>query len=211
MRSEGLKRQQTRFRIKKVGAKHFFEKGFKDTMINDIAHEVGLDRRTIYRYFASKELLLIEICSDYLNEFVKVLRDANYSDSWSGYQKIEHMFETYFDYLKESPDMMLFLGMIDASVGKYFYNVEEYVKLNRYGKQMDDVLALFIKEGQEDGSVNMKFEPQEYATTINNSIVALATRISIYLPNVLIQAEGTAWKLLLNQGKLLIESMETQK
>ena len=48
MEKEGNKKQQTRARIKSIGAKRFIEAGLRETMIIDIAKEVGIDRRTIW-------------------------------------------------------------------------------------------------------------------------------------------------------------------
>jgi len=211
MEKEGNKKQQTRARIKTIGAKRFIEKGLRETMIIDIAEEVGIDRRTIYRYYASKELLLIEICADYLRNFVNKVESVSCEHLTSGYEKVVHLFNEYFRLLKEEPDVILFLGMIDTSVGQHIYDVKMYRELDKHGKKLDAHLAKIIEEGQEDGSINSRFEPTEYAITINNSIVALATRVAIYLPNTLIQGKGFSWKLLLNQGKILIESLKTKK
>lgn len=208
MEKEGNKKQQTRARIKSVGAKRFIEAGLRETMIIDIAKEVGIDRRTIYRYYASKELLLIEICADYLRDFVNEVESISCEHCANGYEKIKHIFNEYFKLLKNEPDVILFLGMIDTSVGQHIYDVQIYRELDKHGKRLDIHIAKIIEEGQKDGSINTRFEPTEYAVTINNSIVALATRIAIYLPNTLIQGEGFSWKLLLNQGKILIESLE---
>ena len=210
MEKEGSKKQQTRARIKEVGAKHFVENGLRETMIIDIAKEVGIDRRTIYRYYASKELLLVEICSDYLSEFVGKVETVSLNHLETGFKKLNYLFAEYFRFLKEEPDVILFLGMVDTSVGQRIHDVQVYRTLDAHGKSLDDHLSKVIELGQNDGSINKKFSPTEYATTINNSIVALATRVAIYLPNSLILGEGFSWKLLLNQGRILIESMENK-
>lgn len=208
MEKDGNKKQQTRARIKEIGAKHFIENGLRETMIIDIAKEVGIDRRTIYRYYASKELLLIDICSDYLSVFVDKVESTPLEHCSTSFEKVKCLFRKYFNILKEEPDVILFLGMIDTSVGQQIYDVQVYRELDAYGKRLDIHLSKIIEEGQADGSINSRFEPFEYATTINNSIVALATRVAIYLPNSLILGEGFSWKLLLNQGMILIDSME---
>lgn len=211
MEKDGTKKQQTRARIKKVGAKHFIEKGLRDTMIIDIASEVGIDRRTIYRYYASKELLLIDICSDYLSVFVDKVESTSHQHCSNGFEKVECLFQEYFRILKEEPDVILFMAMIDTSVGQQIHDVQIYRRLDAYGRRLDLHLAKFIEQGQVDGTINKRFGAIEYATTINNSIVALATRVAIYLPEALILGEGASLKLLLNQGRILIESLEIKK
>lgn len=211
MEKEGNKKKQTRARIKAVGAKHFMEHGYRETMIVDVAKEAGLDRRTIYRYYPSKETLLIEICSDFWREFIELFETVTFENCTSGYQKVKRQFDVFLELLRQSPDMIIFLGMIDTSVGQNLYNIEVYKELDSYGKRLDVRLTELIDEGQKDGSIKTWFTPREYALTISNSIVALATRIAIYLPNVLIQGEGFTWTLLMNQGKIFIESMENKE
>jgi hypothetical protein len=57
----------------------------------------------------------------------------------------------------------------------------------------------------------LRFPPYEYALTVSNSLIALATRIAIYLPNVIKQGQGFSWGLLINQGNILIDSMENKE
>ena len=65
------KSEITRRAILKVAKKHFLKNGFKDTYMIDIAKEVKKDRRTIYRHFESKEVLILEILNGLFEKFLK--------------------------------------------------------------------------------------------------------------------------------------------
>ena len=211
MEITGNKRKQTKSTIKAIGTKSFKDKGISDTTVADIATEAGIDRRTVYRYYPSKEHLLLDITKDLWSDFADKFMAVKFKDSMNGFQKVRHLFEEYFALLEESPDMIIFLGMIDISVGQNHTNLEMYQTLNEYGDKTDHKLAGLIEEGQNDGSIKHWLPPMEYAIMVNNSFVALATRIAIYIPNALIRSEGNTWKMLINQGQILINSMENTK
>jgi AcrR family transcriptional regulator len=48
----------------------FHSKGFSETSIQDIVNALGATKGTFYYYFASKEQLLMEIHSQYINELL---------------------------------------------------------------------------------------------------------------------------------------------
>lgn len=208
MEQEGNKKRETRLRIMSAGKKLFTEKGFKDSQIIDIAKELGMDRRTIYRYYPSKEHILMHITSELFSNFALGFEQLHFSPGLNGFQKIEKLFERYYLMIEEDPAAIVFLGMVDINVGNEMYERDDYIVLDQYGKRMDAVLTELIEEGQKDGSVNTLFEPYEYAITFNNSLIAMATRISIYRPNAILMGKGVSWKILLNQGKILLDSMK---
>jgi AcrR family transcriptional regulator len=211
MNEIGNKKKLTRAHIMKVGTRHFLDKGFKETLIIDIAKEAGLDRRTIYRYFPSKESLLIHIAADEFRHFSEAFENYTFAPNMTGYEKIKDLFASYFQLLKDRPNMILFLGMVDTNVGREMYYRDDYIVLDQFGKRLDKVLERLVEEGQNDGSINLRFPPYEYALTVSNSLIALATRIAIYLPNVIKQGQGFSWGLLINQGNILIDSMENKE
>ena len=104
--------------------------------------------------------------------------------------------------------MILFLGMVDLSVGQKPSNRAIYIELDDYGKRIDKRLSELIEEGQKDGSINKSYDPIVLAVTINNSLLALATRIAIYTPAILLKGEGYAWQMLIKQSEIIIKAME---
>jgi AcrR family transcriptional regulator len=208
MEIKGNKKQQTEARIKMIGKKRFLEYGLKETMFRDIAKSAKMDRRTIYRYYPSKEHLLLDIATDLFRYFSEQFLDVEFTDEMSGFEKISHLFDEYFRLLNQTPELILFLGMIDMSVGQNPQNREIYLELDEYGKKTDERLAELIEEGQRDGTVGASFLSKETAITINNSLIALATRVAVYQPKSLYKVEGFVWKMLKNQGEMFKNSLE---
>jgi AcrR family transcriptional regulator len=66
------KRQQTLQRIVETGMDAFLAKGFEATTLDEIAAAAGISRRTFFRYFASKD----EILLGYLRVYADAIRNA---------------------------------------------------------------------------------------------------------------------------------------
>lgn len=210
MEKLGRKRSETRQRILNVSKAYFSDYGFRDTLISDIAKHCHLDRRTIYRYFPSKESILIHITANMFDKFTTEAQNYKFDPEDNPYQKIEKLFAKYYRYIVENPRMIQFMGMIDVYVGTEMYDKDEFQTLDQHGKRLDAILERLIEEGQVKNLINGDYQPGEYAVAINNSLIALATRIAIYRPEAIIQHRGTAWNLLKIQGKMLLESLKVK-
>jgi len=211
MEKMGKKRVETRKRILLTSKAYFTDYGYKDTLISDIAKYCRLDRRTIYRYFPSKESLLIHITAEMFDKFTSEAMNFKFDNSDTPYQKLEKMFQFYFDYIVENPSMIQFLGMVDVYVGTSVYDSKDFTTLDQHGKRLDIVLENIIREGQAIGCMKKDYSPRDYAVTINNSLIALGTRTAIYLPNTILLQQGYTWKLLQIQGKILLESLKVSQ
>ena len=62
------KKQRVRQRILDVCGRLFRERGFDETTIDDIVHEVGISRQTFFNYFPGKEAVLAELGLVWLRE-----------------------------------------------------------------------------------------------------------------------------------------------
>jgi AcrR family transcriptional regulator len=55
-----LKAQETRARITEAALELFVSRGYAETTIDQIAEEAGVNRRTVFRHFATKEAILFD-------------------------------------------------------------------------------------------------------------------------------------------------------
>lgn len=203
MEVKGGKREVTRKRIMNAAKAHFIDFGFKDTLMSDIAAYLHMDRRTIYRYFSTKESLLIHITAQEFDGFTREVLDFKFDLDDDASNKLRKLFNYYYEYIKSNPNMIILLGMVDMSVGTNVYDHKDFLVLDQHGKRLDKVLESIIQEGQDEGIFNTKQTARDYAVTINNSLIAMATRTGIYVPKTILKQEGYTWNLLLIQGRIM--------
>ena len=192
----------TRERIISSTKQCFIEKGYKDTTVEIVAEITGVDRRTIYRYFPSKEALLLKLAIELFEDFSQHIISLDFDEEKSGLERIRYTFEEQYKYAKERPEVILLMGMIDANVEMKEERVKDFMLLSQSGKNMDNNLAKLIEVGIRDGSIKNTESPIDLAVTINNSLLALATRTVIYNRN------NINWKFMILQAKLLLSALE---
>jgi AcrR family transcriptional regulator len=76
----------TRTRILESAARSFREKGFEETTFGDVAHDLGLQRESLYYHFNSRDEIAAELLRDAWASTARRVRDAvsdGPSDSWS--------------------------------------------------------------------------------------------------------------------------------
>ncbi|SDS45553.1 TetR/AcrR family transcriptional regulator [Microlunatus soli] len=69
-----LKKQRTRQAISDAAIRLFIERGFAAVSVADIAAAAEVSKPTLFKYFPSKEDLLIDRISDHLDEFARAVR-----------------------------------------------------------------------------------------------------------------------------------------
>ncbi len=70
------KKDATRRALVQTGNRRFHRDGFEATTIDDICAEVGVSRRTFFRYFSNKEALAFPHRAERLERFVELLESA---------------------------------------------------------------------------------------------------------------------------------------
>jgi AcrR family transcriptional regulator len=95
-----------RERIMEIAKKHFMEKGYYKTSIEDIANDLGVAKGTIYLYFQSKSDLFIEIIENEIKSIIEKMesvRDLNLEPE----EKISKFIDILWDLLYDAHGMML--------------------------------------------------------------------------------------------------------
>lgn len=193
---------KTRERIVESTKQCFIEKGYKDTTVEIVAEMINVDRRTIYRYFPSKEALLLKIAIDLFEEFSGFITSITFPEDMSGINRIKTLLEEQYMYAKEHSEVILLMGMIDSNVEMNEDRMNDFSLLSQSGKRMDENLSKMIEIGIQDGSIVTEDSPLDLAITINNSLLSLATRTVIY------NKDNINWKFMILQAKLLLSALE---
>lgn len=157
----------------------FIKNGIVNTQMKDIAAAVDINRRTLYRYFPTKdelafvvEMNVMKQISDHLS---KGLDDIPVD--YSGHEKLEYYFKNVD--LNSIKKQIKFTAEFD----RYFTGEYPSEKLEKtFIKSMDpnnDKLYTFIVQGQNDKSIRNDLTALEIYQFVSQSFISLFQRLQL--------------------------------
>ena len=155
----------------------FLEKGFSDTSMSEIAQKAKLSRKTLYRYYSSKEELAFAIEISVFEKFINLQQRLLLTVSGNGYERIREYFDRVYDYINTNSDLIRFTGIFDYYFVDEYPNCELIPQFEELAGKAHLPIVSIIEEGQKDGSVKKDIDPVLTALTISNSLLCLAQRI----------------------------------
>lgn len=147
-----------------LGMRKFYEEGFKGVNMNQLAIELQMSKKTLYKYFTSKEELLLE-CLKTRNElFEKGLRERIEMPEISFERKIQNLVE-FISAELDSTSVKFY-----AEIKSLFPDVyDSYAKRSK--ESGFNFLMTLLKEGQENGwirsDINITFFSVIYSCALN--------------------------------------------
>ena len=95
----------TREQILTAASRHFAERGYDGTSLNDIADDVGIRRPSLLHHFQSKEVLYQNCILRAFGDFVARVEVA-VEGNREGWTQLEHVLEASFEFFVENPDFV---------------------------------------------------------------------------------------------------------
>jgi len=125
--------------ILKASRRLFKDKGYDDTMIDDVADAAGISKATLYNYFPNKESLLSGTLDDQIATMHQRIGDL---DGGSSYEKLKQLLE--FLVVDSVP-------AIDVSRRVMYLNACEASPM--YGKvnEAKEILKVLVDQAKEEG------------------------------------------------------------
>ncbi|PKL37294.1 MAG: hypothetical protein CVV44_16820 [Spirochaetae bacterium HGW-Spirochaetae-1] len=157
----------------------FISRGLAESSMTDIAREAGLSRRTLYRYYPTKEELAFEIEFRIFRDFQSDVGRMLPLLKGTGFEKLQQLFRHLDRYIAENEKKIRFTGEFDHYFsGEYPSETleAEFVRIVGAG---DDPLELLLKEGKRDGSVRADIDAQLVSRTLSNSLLGMAQRVTL--------------------------------
>lgn len=187
----------------------FVEKGYKESSMNDVAIQAELGRRTVYRYFDNKDLLLIAIITDYFEAFGHVLTHIVYELKMTSFERIEFLLEQYSEFFHDNLSMLHLIGMMDINIDQKSRLTDIYTNFVEKTKIPDVIIASLIESGKVDNSVNKEIDSELTALTINNSLLSLASRVISHKVSLDNEQGIESWKMVDELANILLQGIKS--
>lgn len=142
---QGDVRNYKRERILEAAQQLFYEKGYSNTTMEELAGTLGVTKPFVYRYFKSKEALLVAIYESLADRITGILYDALSMPSTPDVQLATFIREFALENMKS------------VSVGIVYMQEETNLdpefraSINEQHKKFDQALAGLIRSGVEQG------------------------------------------------------------
>lgn len=166
----------TRERILQVAEAQFVDKGIERTQMTDIADASGINRRTLYRYFPTKDLLAFEvemIVMDQIQSYMGSL--ADHDACGTGLACVQDYFDRVD--LGRIRDLLRFTAEFDRYFQNEYPNSELTRRFIESINPQNDPLYHTIKRGIADGSIRSDISASEIYHFISQSFFALFQRL----------------------------------
>lgn len=174
-REESRTKRKNREIILEAARGLFLKKGLKGTTMLEIAQKAGVERRTLYNYYESMELLAMELQVGYLLE----LQDAwvDVEEDLSGFDQARVLLTAFCAYCISRPDLIKFTVQFDHYFNQSYEN-EDYENFMKKYLRQSGAFEKALKKGLADGSVFVDpHKVDKIAVTIIQSVMGLAQRI----------------------------------
>ena len=179
-------REQRRNEIINAAEKFFFERGYDDVTMDEIADEAEVNKALLYYYFKNKEALFFAVDL----RGVRILHElyvkcANLDVN--GYTKIKSMIQSLFEFSKDYPNYF--------RIYRYAGTERFQMSDNEDAKEIVDLttgiwrlMVEAILQGMNDGTIRKDVDPVEMSIYINvMSMSALSIDIGFKL---ILEARG---------------------
>jgi AcrR family transcriptional regulator len=134
-----------------VAERIFTQKGFERASMDEIAAEAGLTKRTVYKYFFSKEELYFGVVLKGLRLLMQHFQAAT-ERGGSGLEKLRRVGAAYLQFYKVNPDVFRLINY-SQFVANPGAKSGYYPEIARLGAGMFQRFNAFVLEGKADGSI----------------------------------------------------------
>lgn len=166
----------TRQRILKEAEKQFIDLGIANVQMKDIASAININRRTLYRYFPSKDELAFEIEIIIMKQIQDYLMlDIGNATGKTGFEKVkEYFLKVDLDKIREK---IRFTAEFDRYFKDDYPSPELEQSFIKVLNPKQDLLYQYICEGINDNSIRNDMTTEEIYHFISQSFIALFQRL----------------------------------
>lgn len=164
---ESSRSDKQRERILSSAIKLFIEHGFKKLTVDEIASAIGISKRTLYKYYPSKEELLVATMKYRQKAIFNLIHPVIHDDKLNSIEKIKQMGEIIAHELAEAPvKLMMDMEMAMPDICRNFKAMRR--------KNMLAEFNYFYEEGVRTGffreDIKREFVIEMYYQSMENML-----------------------------------------
>ena len=173
-----------------VAAELFLQSGIEGVKMTDIAERAEVGVATLYRYFGTKEALVVRAGGLLWNDLHTLFRSVYENEDFhacTGMEQIARLFGVYRTLFREQPGFIRFVGNFDDFVLRSKLGKEE---LREYEQSVLNFYPVFLgayETGIRDGSVRPIASPRLFYDAVCHAVMALTQKL---LRGEIIAADG---------------------
>jgi AcrR family transcriptional regulator len=137
--------------IRDIAETAFVQKGFEHTSMDEIAAKAALTKRTIYKYYSSKEDLYYAVVLKGLLELMEDFENAA-EEGETGLEKLRGIGAAYTRFFLEKPAAFRLINY-STFIPQPVEKSTAFREITRLGGHLFETFARCMKEGKQDGSI----------------------------------------------------------
>ncbi len=189
----------------------FVEKGLAESSMSEIAEMAKISRRTLYRYYASKEDLAFAVETRVFTTFYRDLKEYLQTISGSGYEMLQNLFRSLPLYIEKHGGEVKFTGVFDHYFSGDYPASEESEKFVRAIQEDGNPIAVLLHRGQNDGSIRKDIDAVLTARTMGNCLISMAQRMIIRGHHIEKEQNSSPAEMLRHFVEMLLDSVRPEK
>jgi AcrR family transcriptional regulator len=149
-----------------AAVKIFYERGYSDASVQDVADELGILKGSLYHYIETKEDLLFQLVEEVYNDVHEVLEEVEASTDLTPLERLELYVRKQVEYnLDNLERISIYYHDLDRLTGDRL----AWVKASR--RVHDRFVSGLIGEAQEAGEIDDSYDPKLMANCVFATII----------------------------------------
>ena len=157
---DGKKKTVRIERILDVAFELFATRGIEPVTMNDIAQKAKIGVASLYRYFETKEILVVKTVthawSTRMEDVLPNLVKPKYTNA-DGYSQLKVIFELFIKLYEKQTAFLRFIYLFDAYAVKEKIPKEDMTNYESKILLVKQIISIAIQKGIEDGTINKKY------------------------------------------------------
>ena len=179
---DAAKVAETKEKILEAGFRIFAEKTIDKVSMNDVAEAAGLGVATLYRYYSSKPVLVLEICTwAWEKQIRRTLRSLDEIAKYTAAENLNYFLDVFLDIFQKNKDIL----RLNQFFNVYIHSGEVSPEMIKPYRRMIDALSerfhAIYEKGKADGTLRTDIPEAEIFSGTLHLMLAAVTRYAVGL------------------------------